>query len=306
MNSKCVCCDLHFSKIKKIISLYPCGHLTHKECFDTLCPVCNKECLQITEDTEYDQKYEQNFIDIKTFKSYVPTKGSFFLACYRFTRLFSGLFYVYFLCLIGLVKDKHFCNLINLGFEVFNIKLKNKVELIPDDGNTVYILTHHSFYDAFVVGPLLYREKFVGFLANEVITQTPLKILLKYRPLILTNKNSENTTVKMAEYLNKYGSFVMFPQGFFSNRTIPCFKKGAFILNTFYKIQPIILNYEKNWARISMYQMLANTEQINVEAIVLNKFSRDSYIDVQAKIEEVRNEMSQVSGMPLSRVINQK
>jgi len=289
MNIKCKKCGVFLTSVQDLISFYPSGEMSHTSC-------CNNISEEIiTENTQYRPEIEQNLIDIQTLKSYERTSNhSLFLGLFRALKLTTSFLYLYAKCLLGNVLDSDFYSFISYCFDTFNINMNLiNYENLKFNNKLVYIGTHHSFYDAFVMGKLLCKNKFIGFVANETITQTPLNVLLKYCPIILTTK--KNTISRITDFIQNVGSFAMFPSGFFSNGTIPEFKNGAFVLDTDYEIQPIVLKYEKNWTRINILDMLTNTEEVNLDVFILETTeSKDK--------NEIRNKMSEASGMKLSRI----
>lgn len=303
MNNKCKKCNMYLPLVKGLICNHPCGHFTHPGCYPenyTVCPICENECIPVSRDTPRFDKFKQEKIDLDTLTNISPVRRSLVLLIYR--SIYFLIYYLYYYFYTNNMYD--FLLSCRKLFNV-NIKIHNKDKLYECD-NIVYALTHHSFYDFLVVGILLCKHRFVGFVTNEIIKKTPIYWFVKDKPILFVNskKKNDNTVKKMSDFLKKNGSLIVFPQGFLSWGSIPKFKSGAFVLEGEYKLQPIVLKYSENVTRFSIFDILSNVNSVNVDIFILNTVQLNNKNNTSEIIEKIRQDMHLESGMDLSRVSN--
>lgn len=313
LNTKCICGEgLQMSK--SIISILdPCEHLIHKKCLkkikNNICPICkisinnsytkkqlkNKIIKKINSPEDY-QRYVDiismtNFNNIyKINENKIPFNAVELLGIISSLPLSSGYKDGHILCkeILNLINAK----LIVSGYENFT-SIKNSPKVI---------ISNHTSYLDFIV--ILYLFK-CGFLSSTYInTIWAGKLMVDIIPLLLLDRGKDvNTVNRIKEYVKKYKSICLFPEGTISHPdTIIRFRTGAFYVG--YPVCPVVLRfdpviYDTNVNKF--IKKILSEPQINIHVDILPAvyppFDKD-------KIELVRRDMGRVGNLALSRVSN--
>lgn len=305
INCKCVCGQgLNWIE-KEIIVLEPCEHILHKSCyllFD-ICPICKEKCDKIYTEKELGQlmkndiKYYQKYVDVHSMKNinYICDKDTL--------NFVYGLPNI--LDIIGrLPFSRGHSDGLKLCKDVLTIAGTNMVvrgrENIKDC-NKVIILNHTSYLD-FIVAFYVFRS---GFLATSSINDVWIgRKLTEILPILLIDRGQKSNTVeRMKEYVEKYGSICLFPEGIMTHPdTIIRFRSGAF--NTGHPILPAVITFDPVVADVDIFefiQKMASAEKVNV---TINILPMEYPPFTEKKIEKIRRNMAKVGNMALSRVSN--
>ncbi len=304
INSTCHICKVGLPWVKKeVIMLDPCEHLVHKECFEKLksnkCPMCQQFVKRIihANDFKYDKSLYQKCIDIisvSNFDKMSEVKGDqillnlpTFLTSLMKIPLYSGY-----------ADGQKLCGeILSMNDIKIHVRGLNKLK----SGPKVFIANHTSHLDFFAIFYVLKT----GFLASRTMEDTIAgKQASKIIPLLMIDRgNTTNTVAKMKNYVNKYGSICLFPEGMLTHpNTLIKFRTGAFYVG--YPVYPIVLKYKNvigDTSSSNFILKIASAQQEVIEMTILDPFYPP--FD-EKKIETVRNSMAKKGKLLLSRVSN--
>lgn len=307
LNSRCVCTrGLPWIK-EEVIMMDPCEHLIHKKCFNkmktTVCPYCRTNISRIisTNDFKYDKRLYQKCIDILSVSNFD-----------KMSRIYSDQVLTNLPNLIGAVINISVAKGANAGkkicedvFSMNNIEIKvrglGKLKGKENEPK-VFIANHTSHLDFFVIFYVLKT----GFLSSSAVKDNLISNrLTKILPLLIIDRGKKgNSTVdKMKEYVTKYKSICLFPEGMLTHpNALIRFRTGAFHIG--YPVYPIVLKYSRVVSDMSASNFIlkiASKQKEIIEMHILDPFYPP--FD-ENKIELVRNAMAERGDFLLSRVSN--
>lgn len=314
INSRCVCGKgLTWLNDPKIM-VEPCEHIFHIDCIKkyTKCPLCN---IKITKTNTLEElktviknmknndknkrKYYQKYVDVVSVSDFS-----------YLSRINDKLLVPNMIDFLGLLTSVPFLS----GYEdgkrgshellcLMNAKIVTSgLDRINHSIPRVYISNHTSYLDFVVLFNLLKS----GFLSSSSIKESWYgRLIMDIVPLLLLERSdkSSNTVDKMKQYVKKYGSICLFPEGMISHPdTITRFRTGAFHIG--YPIYPIVITYNNviydNDPSI-MVKKILSCEQITINVDVL-PIEQPPF--TSERIEDIRKKMAKTGNMALSRVSN--
>lgn len=303
LNSTCHVCDYALQwRRMEVIMLNPCEHLVHKACYrqqkkKNICVICNTFVSSITRLGDIDNNNYQKCVDILSMSNFdvnvkVKPKNVFKNAPDLFCEIFKIMFAK------GFDEGWQICKkLLTLG----NIKMKiNGMEKIKKEPK-IFIANHTCHIDFLII---FYLFK-TGFLSTSTIKNNSFTKQISEIIPILTIRfgKKSNTVEKMKEYVKKFGSICLFPEGMFTHPlTIAKFRTGAF--NVGYPVYPIVIKYKNKLSDTSLLDFIFKiTSDVGdfAEVFVLDPYY-PPFDDV--KIETIRKDMADKGNMMLSRVSN--
>jgi len=301
INAKCHCGEgLPWIK-EEVIMLDPCEHLIHKKCFNKLlkCPYCKSNVSTIIRASDFKQNccLYQKCIDILSMTNFdLLSRFKMVRVIDNIPSLLSTIARIPFIQGVSegkkLINDIFSLNNINIHVTgLTNIRTEHKV----------FIANHTSHLDFMTIFYVLGT----GFLSSSSIYDNPIsKQLTNIIPLLVIERGKKwNTVEKMREYVQKYKSICLFPEGMLTHPdTIIKFRTGAFHIG--YPVYPIVLKYDPVIADMSASDFIlkiSSGHKINIFMTILEPFY-PPFDD--AKIENIRKEMAYAGNMAISRVSN--
>ena len=305
INSTCKKCKCALQwKRREVIMLNPCEHLIHRYCYNrqkekNKCILCDNNVSSITRlsDIYKDSNNYQKCIDILSITNFdrnVKTKPmKVFKNSFDFISLLIKMVFTR-----GFDDSRKLCSqalsLGNLNLKTFGLeKIKNEPK--------VFISTHTCYLDFVIIFYLLKT----GFLSTSTVKDNAFaKQVSKIIPLLTVEIGTKSNTVeKIKEYVEKYGSICLFPEGMITHPfTIGKFRTGAF--NVGHPVYPIVIKYKNKISDTKILDMMFKfTSEVggDIEFYILDPYY-PPFDDV--KIEEIRKDMANVGNMLLSRVSN--
>lgn len=303
INSKCSCgMGLNWVE-KELIVLEPCEHIIHKECLKgSNCSICQQKYTEYHNEKELkgmtkNSKYYQQYVDIHSMKNINSI-------CQKNTMSFIfGLPHV-----LDVIGRLPFCRGFNDGLKLckdvltiagVNLVVRGKENI--KEGNKVIILNHTSYLD-FIVAFYVFRA---GFLSSSSVNDTWIgRKLTEILPILLIERGSKSNTVdRMKEYVEKYGSICLFPEGFMTHPdTIIKFRTGAF--NVGFPILPAVIKFDPVIADVDPMEFIQKLGSVDSINVTINILPMEYPPFSENKIERIRKKMAKVGNLALSRVSN--
>jgi hypothetical protein len=304
INSKCGCKKgLNWTNTE-LVMIEPCEHIVHLNCIsDEKCNICNEnmECfmteLELKNLSTVNKIYYQKYIDL------ISMRNINNLSNINISSIVNN-----FPNLLGVAISLPVTRGFEEGYELCRnmlctsnaiIKIKGKKNIYK--GNKIIIANHTTYFD-FILIYFIFR---CGFLSSSMINDSIIgNFLKKIIPvLVIERGNCKNTVEEIKEYVDKYGSLCLFPEGIMTHPdTIVRFRTGAFYAEQ--PISPIVIRYEPVIADSSIscfIQKLISNEKLKVYIDIL-PIQFPPFNDL--KIEEIRYDMAKVGNFALSRVSN--
>lgn len=303
LNIYCSCDKYLIDSSDEIVSLYPCEHLIHLNCIpkQKYCTHCNTKIIKIIKLNDYKSNinYTQQSIDIfsVTKQRISNNKIDIFNAILRIPEMTS---IATKLCLSKTKMD--YKKTLESIFLMTNVTIKvNGLNKIQNSEKKVFISNHVAHLD-----PLfLYYVLECGFLSSEK-TKPIISFFYKEIPVIYVKRGHKQNLVKlMKEFVDKYGSICIFPEGTISKLgVIYRFKSGAF--NIGYPIYPVVLKYNNmNFMPetsdiIKLFLHFGSVKNSIIEITFLDPV----YPPFDKKTsEQIRNNMANSGNFLLSRIM---
>lgn len=307
INSRCYCNKNLSWSDKPLLSLHPCEHIIHRECFKQLpkkiCPICNTKLEQVYTEKQLlllkntNKEFYQKYVDIVSIRNFDELTSYKINGAIKHIIPFGGVLFDY--ALMKGLRDG--INLIENLFNLLNVNVITRGLNKIKKGKKVYIANHTTHLDFMVLFYLLR----CGFLSSRFLTSSWFgRKLLSIMPILLVDRDKKNNNVqRMKKYIERYGSICLFPEGMISHPdTIIKFRTGAFY--TGYPVYPIVIRYEPIVydSNIGPFVMkMASNNDLNIIIDVLDPeyppFNNE-------RIEKVRSKMAQVGNFGLSRISN--
>ena len=301
LNIMCICGKL-YNRVLKIIMILPCEHMFHEECLKKnkieFCPICkieieSKKSLLDDVKTKEDLQRYSDIISISNFCS---------LSSYKIHNVIDNLFDIgkLFMTAPFCKGIKESRNVIKkfLSLNNTNVYVRGLDRINPKE-KKVFICNHSSYLDFMIV--LLFLDTY--FLASDFINQSIItSSLSKIIPLLIIKRGTSNNTVEqMKQFVEKYGSICVFPEGMITHPdTIIKFRTGGFYVGE--PIYPIILRYKQMKNDFNIGTFLAKSS---------SRYHTEIYMDIigpynppfsKNDIEKIRQDMANVGNMLTSRV----
>jgi 1-acyl-sn-glycerol-3-phosphate acyltransferase len=301
INSRCVCkIGLPWNN-KIVVMVEPCQHMFHLECLNKKkhCPICATYILNVLRIRDLGKnpvKFQQ-IIDILSMTNYDDKDDTDIVNC-----IDTSLYITYLAMKIpfskGIDEGVELCanvlSLVNANIVTSGL---NKIQ----HKNKVFIANHTCFLDVIVLTYILksayvssssIKDSFIGKCISDIF------------PMLLIDRGaSENTVVRMKEYVKKNGSICLFPEGMMTHpKTLIRFRTGAF--NVGYPVYPVVVTYDPIVADQDMGKFmlkLCSRKQIKINVTILDPVY-PPFDDEQ--IEDVRRSMANAGNLLLSRVSN--
>lgn len=329
INNMCFC-KTYFSYNKEKISLLlPCNHFAHERCINEKvytnalttknlkldCPICNQPIEDIISEKKIfrNKKLIQYKVDLESLKINDYGDLNYVLLPMAMLKLNSFLNK-----LIISETESDLLDTLELFLRSANIKINiidntknspikyvnNKIEWVKKKDyltQKVLISNHSHYLDSFI---LYYLFK-SGFVAGEFINKTDIGRIIasKCNLLIFDRSKDTNMVEKIKTYLEEKKIITIYPEGAQCNhKSLLRFRTGAFYTGS--PICPIIIKYNpfiwdddvKN-----LILKIITQNQINID-VIINDLVYPPFD--QQKIDNVRDFMSQIGNLTLSRVSN--
>jgi hypothetical protein len=325
-------CKKYFYNDEKISLIYPCNHFVHKKCVNDLiiskidtnkkiesiilkCPFCGLSPVTVISDMTINKK--KKLFQYKTdLESLRINEGGFInylelpLSIVKLGSIMNKLF-------ISQTENdlldtaEIFFKMCNIKINIIDNTINNPIKYVnntitwlnKEDAlqNKVLISNHSHYLDSFV---LYYLFK-SGFVSSEFINKTDIgRIIASKCNLLIFNRNTATNMVeKIKQYLQDKHIITMFPEGAMGNpNTLLRFRTGAFYIGS--PICPIIIRYNPFVWHDDLKTLLfklTTQHEISIDVIISDLVYPP--FD-NKKIENVRNFMSNVGNLKLSRVSN--
>lgn len=306
LNSICSCgIALNYWKGKEVIMMYPCEHLIHKCCFTKykikICPKCNIKVESIIRADDYKKNNNlyQQCVDILTMTNIDDlNKINYDKALLNIPRLLVLGLRVPFTK--GFENGRALCgDVLRLANVKIKVKGLNRIKNEPK----IFIINHSCYLDFFIVYYVLKS----GFLGTSTLIKNPFtKPITEIIPMLIVEinkKGGSDTVTRMQEYVKKYGSLCIFPEGMITHpNTIGKFRTGGFMAGV--PIYPVVLNFKNKITDLGISDMILKcssgySEHVDME--ILEPFYPPFNDE---KIELVRKTMADAGNFHLSRVSN--
>lgn len=306
INSRCICNQCLIWKRYPLIMNLPCEHILHKSCQKSKkkCDICNesikyvKSFDQIKRESKHGAIQYQRYIDMiacSNFDHMTEVNNYDIIHISHTTSLLSSTPFMK-----GYNEQQGFCREI---LKLLNTKLIIKgSDNIVHSEKKVYISNHTTFIDPAVINSIFK----CGYVVSSLIEKSYFGRLIKdIIPLLIIDrdKKGSSTVDQMTQYMNKYGSLCLFPEGMVSHPdVIQRFRTGAFY--TGYPVQPIVIKYDKHIYDddiTKFMQKIVTNSDLTITVHIL-KTEYPPFND--EKIEEIRSKMAKVGNLGLSRVSN--
>lgn len=327
----CFCyCKKYFIHRDKISLIYPCKHLVHEKCindylylqikkninnYNLNCPICKQKIENIIDENKI--KKDKNLIQFKTDIESIKIDELGFI---NYSLLPFSIVKLGALMnkLIIAQTQKELLDVAEIFFKTCNIKIniidnttlnpieyknntilwKNKKD---NDLNKVIISNHSHYLDSFVIY-YLFKS---GFVASEFINKTNIgKIIASKCNLLIFNRNKDTNMVeKIKTYLEQQKIITIFPEGMMGNpNTLLRFRTGAFYTNA--PICPIIIKYKPFLWDEDLQTLIfkLTTQNEIIIDVIINDLIYPPFDNI--KINEIREYMSKIGELKLSRVSN--
>jgi hypothetical protein len=301
LNVNCICGKTDH-KPWKVAMLLPCEHMFHIRCIKRhnleFCPICNTEIdgkRFITGKIET-QSDAQRYCDLLSVTN--VTQFSEYSVQSVLDNIYS---FVKTLCEIPFIKGmKNARNKIDKLFShnntIINVRGLDRID--PKEKH-VFISNHTAYIDFLII--LRFIDTY--FLSAEFIKKSAIgRAFADVLPLLIVKRGKKGETVKkMREFVDKYGSICVFPEGCLSHPdTLIRFRTGAF--NIGYPIYPIIIKYENIKTDHNIMNLIfksISNQTVNIYMDVIGPYY-PPFND--SKIERIRHDMANVGNMVTSRV----
>ena len=329
INNMCFCKNYFSYNHEPISLLMPCSHFVHEKCineqfysnalikkkFIIECPICNKEICDIIQEKKIinDKKLLQYKIDLESVKLNDNSNLNYLslpMAVVKLNTIINKL--------IISETEMDLLNTLEIFLRSANIKInvidntkKNpikyengKIEWIKkkDIATNKVLISNHSHYLDSVILYYLFKS---GFVAGEFINKSDIGRIIasKCNLLIFDRSKDTNMVEKIKTYLNEKHIITIYPEGAQCNyKSLLRFRTGAFYTDA--PVCPIIINYKpfvwdddiKNLI-LKIFTQNQITIDVIVNDLIYPPFNND-------KINDVRNFMSEIGNLSLSRVSN--
>lgn len=331
INSMCFCKDYFYNK-DKISLIIPCNHFVHEKCINNhiyLKIQKNKNLTGVTVECPLCKHHIKNIISEKKISS--NKKFSQYKIDLQSIRLTNSGFVNYSLLPIGIVKFASFMNKLIISqtendlldtaeifFKTCNIKINvidntlnnpivytnntiKWVNKLDQQANKVLISNHSHYLDSFVIY-YLFKS---GFVSSEFINKTDIgRIIASKCNLLIFNRSKDTNMVeKIKKYLELKKIITIYPEGAMGNHTtLMRFRTGAFYVDS--PVCPIVIKYNPYiWDddfKTLLFKII--TQQEMTIDVIVNDLVYPPFND--EKISQVREFMSKVGDLKLSRVSN--
>ena len=338
INTYCSCGD-YFRDNHTLVIMMPCSHVMHEECFsehvkksrirflnnkkdnmELKCKLC-KENVDHTINEHMlkhgfaKKKYKQLKIDLYTIKlsqkDVLLDMTNVPVALIKLTSILNKL--------LGIKTKSELITCIDSLFNCMNLKLKiidntsndrikienDQVKWLNNKLNKIKmaIISNHSSYLDPMIMYYLFR---CGFISSEFILTTDIgKLLAEQMKLLIFKRNVDKNIVdKMKKYLKEDVDRIgIFPEGLIkTNDTLCRFRTGAFYLDV--PICPIVIRFDKmifdHDMKTCILKLMSQNEinvNVYISDLIYPPFNKE-------KIEKVREFMSNVGNLKLSRATN--
>lgn len=305
LNSRCFCGTGLPWKDTPIVMAYPCEHMFHESCYKKtkphtrVCRLCNSPITRMLSMVDKDI-HPQRFADMLSMTHYSDMSNNnpigFIDSIFDLASLLIKL-----PLMDNATDGKRLCETV---FSLNNLTLKvygmEKLKLEP---NKVFIVNHVTYLE-FVI---IYYLFDTGFLASSISEQSAMMKHFKKLVNIMTfNRGSGkdvNIIDKMREFVDKYGSICLFPEGMMSHPdALVRFRTGAFHIGR--PIYAISIRYPEivsdGYVNSMLYKISAKRD-MTIEVNILGPYYPPFN---QTHIEKIRSDMAYKGKMVLSRVTN--
>ena len=319
LNSKCFCGIGLPWKDTPIVMAYPCEHMYHESCYKKnkktqVCPLCNSTITRMLSIVDKDI-HPQRFADMLSMTHYSDMSNNnpigFIDSIFDLASLLIKL-----PLMENATDGKRWCETV---FGLNNLTLKvHGMEKLKLEPNKVFIVNHVTYLEFLII----YYLFNTGFLASSVSDQSAMmKHFRKFVNILTVQRGSgssgsngsngsngssgkdANIVDKMREFVDKYGSICLFPEGMMSHPdALVRFRTGAFHIGR--PIYAIAIRYPEivsdGYINNMLYKIGAKRD-ITIEVNILGPYYPPFN---QTNIEQIRSDMAYSSKMVLSRVTN--
>ena len=268
ITSYCACDKwLNDDNYDKVV-IYPCKHIFHKKCYNKYNYKHCPWCLSKV-------NYIRNQNTVKN-KEILNNLNSLKVINQNYLKYYDIINY---LLPLSFTTDYEFQQkMLSKMFTNMNIKIKVINYSLLETKNVVYICNHTSCLDSLILLRLINTT----FFASNNTHNNILQYIFPGRLFMQKDKNNVNSI----KGFNKNNTLLIFPEGrYVSEKYINLFRSGAFKLDC--NIQPIVITCDE--------------KNVTVRILPMKKYPFN-----KAKIEYIRKEMADKSGLILSNVINKR
>lgn len=302
LNSKCSCKRGLVWNKHGVVMLYPCEHMYHKECINDIindkCKFCKTHIEKIITLFDEDLHY-QRFADLLSVTYYDnlshTTPSKFIDSIFDLASIIVR---------IPMANDKEKCKeLCEKTFALNNLTMKvyglDKIKL---EKYKVYICNHVTYLELAIIYYLLGT----GFLASTMVNEH--KIIDQFKsivPMLIIKRGGNGTDIvsQMREFVDKYGSICLFPEGIMKHPdSLIRFRTGAFHIGR--PIYAIVMKYNNLLSDAKfdgLLYKLGAKRNMAIEVHILGPYYPPFN---NHDIENIRMDMAKRGNMVLSRVSN--